>query len=89
MHRILEIKIVGNHQIQLKFEDGLIRIIDFRPFIKNGLSKDLSDIGFFNQVEIESGGGLSWPNGFDFCPNFLHDYIREEIQHKEVMNEAL
>jgi len=26
---------------------------------------------YFRQVMLEDGGGIAWPNGYDFCPNFL------------------
>jgi hypothetical protein len=29
-------------------------------------------------VEIESGGGIYWPNGYDFCPNFLYEEVSSD-----------
>ena len=58
----------------MQFNYGSEKIIDFASFLGKGISRDLLDDNYFRKVEIESGGGLSWPNGFDFCQNFLHDY---------------
>jgi uncharacterized protein DUF2442 len=74
MNRIVEIKVLDNYSIWIKFADGVSKTIDFTPFIGQGLSKDLLDKNYFRQVSIESGGGLEWPNGYDFCPNFLKDF---------------
>jgi len=30
---------------------------------------------YFREVEIDSGGGIVWPNGYDFCPNFLYEDV--------------
>lgn len=73
MNEIIEIKILDNHLIWMKFHDGVEKVVNFSPFIGKGISKDLQDPDFFNQATIEPGGGISWPNGYDFCPNFLRE----------------
>ena len=74
MNEIIEIKVLDNYQIWMKFQDGTSKTVDFLPFIGKGFTVDLLDPSYFAKVEIESGGGLSWPNGYDFCPNFLKEY---------------
>ena len=73
MNRIILVKILHNHLLELTFEDSFCKVVDITPFIGLGLSAALHDEEYFQQVEIESGGGIYWPNGYDFCPNFLHD----------------
>ena len=82
MNRIIRIKLTGGYKIQIQFNDGSIKIMDFRQFLGKGISKEVLDESYFSKVEIESGGGLSWPNGYDFCPNFLHDYEEAAIALK-------
>jgi len=52
-----------------------MRIVDLRPFIGKGISAPLLDSGYFACVEIDSAGGIGWPNGYDFCPNFLYQDV--------------
>jgi nitrogen fixation protein len=26
-------------------------------------------------IQQQCGGGITWPNGYDFCPNFLRDDV--------------
>ena len=78
MNRITKIKTLDNFSIWIKFNDGITKTIDFRPFIGQGISKELMDENYFKQVSIESGGGLEWPNGYDFCPNYLKDFVSNE-----------
>lgn len=57
--------------VLLEFSDGLTKRVDIKPYIRGGLSDSLKDWEFFKRVSIESGGGITWPNGYDFCPDFL------------------
>ena len=75
MNRIILVKPLSNHILELTFEDSLRKIVDLTPFIGQGLSAALRDEEYFQKVSIESGGGIYWPNGYDFCPNFLHDEV--------------
>lgn len=74
MNRIIEFKILEDYKIWLRFQDGESKTVDFATLIGKGISAPLLDKGYFNQVNIESGGGLEWPNGMDFCPNFLKEF---------------
>ena len=74
MNRIVAFKILEEYQIWLQFQDGESKIVDFTSLIGKGVSAPLLDKEYFKQVTIESGGGLAWPNGMDFCPNFLKEF---------------
>jgi len=75
MNRIVKVQPIQKYLLELTFSDGYQKIIDLSPFIDKGLSAALLDEKYFRQVDIESGGGIFWPNGFDFCPNFLRDEV--------------
>ena len=79
MNRIIEFKILEDYQIWLQFQDGESKIVDFATLIGKGVSAPLLDKEYFNQVTIESGGGLAWPNGMDFCPNFLKEFTSDLV----------
>lgn len=74
MNKVIDFKIIEQFKIQLRFQDGETKIVDFKPLIGIGISELLLDPSFFKKVSIDNGGGLEWPNGMDFCPNFLKDY---------------
>ena len=75
MHTIKEIRLFNDYQIWMKFDDGSEKAVNFRPFLGKGFTAELLNSDKFNEVFIEEGGGLAWPNGYDFCPNYLHDYV--------------
>lgn len=74
MYKIVNFKIQEGFCIWMQFQDGETKIIDFAPLIGKGISAALLDKDFFSQVSIDDGGGLMWPNGMDFCPNYLKEY---------------
>jgi hypothetical protein len=71
MNEIVDIQVRDNYQIWVKFSDGLEKVVNIRQFIGRGIAKDLLDYDNFRKVTIEPGGGISWFNGFDVCPNFI------------------
>ncbi len=75
MDKVISVKPLGNYLLEIEFADGLRKVIDIRPFIGKGISAALKDEAYFRQVTLEDGGGITWPNGFDFCPNFLRDDV--------------
>ena len=75
MDKVVSVKPLENYLLEIEFEDGFRKIIDIRPFIGEGISAALEDKAYFGSVKLEDGGGIAWPNGYDFCPNFLRDDV--------------
>lgn len=78
MEKIIEaVKVIPkeNYFLEVEFSDGFIKLIDFKPYIKNGVSKQLENITLFNTVKVDYGT-LVWANGYDVCPVLL----RQEFQ---------
>ena len=73
MRNIIEAKPLDNNMLYIKFDNGVSFDIDLKPFIKTGVSKALKEKIFFDKVKVEDGY-ITWPNGYDFCPEFLYDY---------------
>ena len=86
MISITRFEVLDNKKIHFNFSDGTEKTIDFKPFIgEDKLTKPLSDSAYFQKVELyENGRGIYWPNDYDFCPDFLHQY---QADKKELMTE--
>lgn len=75
MHRVTAFSIVGPYELEIVFEDGLVRRIDFSPVLEGELFGPLKDLSVFNEVRLDAEGyTLVWPNGADFDPATLHDW---------------
>ena len=75
MNKVISVKPFENYLVEIQFADGLRKVINIQPFIGKGISVALKDEAYFRQVTLEDGGGIAWPNGYDFCPNFLRDDV--------------
>lgn len=80
MNRLAKVVHKTGKIVEVSFTDGFTSTFDVSPFIKGGISEQLRDPEFFKQLYIDDFGGLSWSNGFDFCPNFLRQYLQKRIQ---------
>ncbi|WP_373521010.1 DUF2442 domain-containing protein [Aquiflexum sp.] len=78
MNEVIELLVLEDFRIWLKFKDGEEKTINFRPFLGKGFTKELLDYNKFKEVFIEPGGGISWKNGYDFCPNYLKELKSED-----------
>ena len=77
MESIVDIRALANYKIWILFADGFNATIDIKPYITTGISTKLLDVDYFNQVKIDQFGGITWENGFDFCPNYLRELSGE------------
>jgi len=75
MDKVILVKPLEHYLLEIEFSDGYCKVIDIHPFIGKGISAALEDEAYFRQVTLEEGGGIAWPNGYDFCPNFLRDDV--------------
>lgn len=79
MEQVEKIEVIGIYKIWVRFSDGEEKVVNVRPLIGEGFTKELLETEKFNEVYIEEGGGLAWPNGFDICPNYLKT-MQDEAQ---------
>ena len=77
MRSIVEALSKPDHHLSVVFDNGEQFVIDYKPFIKNGVSAALADEQFFERFCLEDGF-IYWPNGYDICPEALYEYA---LQH--------
>lgn len=67
-------------KIHVTFSDGVSGEIDIKPFIKGGISDELKDKEFFKTVKLDQFSGITWDNGFDFCPKVLMQLVQDDLK---------
>lgn len=75
--RIHAVSVLPGHRLALTFRDRSTGIADFSGIgttSKPGIYAPLADLDFFGQVQIELGV-LTWPNGADIDPAWLHENL--------------
>ena len=75
IYRVESFTIVGPYELSVRFDDGTLRRINFRPILQGELYGPLRDMRLFEQVALDHEvHTLIWPNGADFDPATLHDW---------------
>jgi hypothetical protein len=87
--------IVGPYTLDVRFNDGTSRRIDFLPILRGELFGPLRDLKTFEQVRLDPEvHTLVWPNGADFDPWTLHDWpdtaeeVRAAVEHWQQLRET-
>ena len=85
IYRIQSCEVLAPFTLQLRFDDGLERRIDFRPMLAGELFGPLRDLALFNQVRLDPEvHTIVWPNAADFDPATLHDWPEHEAAFREL-----
>ncbi len=79
IYRVTAVAVVGPATLQIRFDDGLERRIDFSSVLAGALFGPLRDAEMFKQVYVDPEvHTIVWPNGADFDPATLHDWPMHE-----------
>ena len=74
---VIEARYVGRYVIWLRFRDNTSGEIDLEKELYGPVFEPLRDTVVFRQFQVHSEfHTLTWPNGADFAPEFLHDNVR-------------
>lgn len=68
--QVLEARYRGDHRVWLRFDDGAIGEIDLSAELDGEVFEPLRDPEYFSSFVVDQT--LTWPNGADFAPEFLH-----------------
>jgi hypothetical protein len=68
---------VDGHRVHVWFNDGTDGEIDFSNILDGPIFRPLHDVKNFKKFRLE-GHTLTWENGADFAPEYLHDLVHAE-----------
>lgn len=71
---VLKAKYVDDFRVWVSFNDGTKGEVDLSSELNGEIFEPLKDKSFFKSFAVE-GNTLSWSNGADFAPEFLHNLI--------------
>ena len=69
-----EAKYLNGHRVWVKFSDGTKGQVDLRNELDGPIFEPLKDPDYFKQFTLE-GHTLTWPNGADFAPEYIHSLM--------------
>ncbi len=79
---LVEARALGGHRVWLRFEDGLAGEIDLRRRLRGPVFRPLLDAEYFADFHLDLGT-LNWPNGADFAPETLHEWVEAAQRAKQ------
>jgi hypothetical protein len=75
--RVAEAHYVRDFTIHLRFTDGTEGDVDLRDELYGEIFEPLKDQVFFQQFSVHPEfHTLTWPNGADIAPEFLHERVQ-------------
>jgi len=69
---VTKAKYVRDFLIEVKFNDGTKKVIDFEPWLTGPIFRPLKGKAYFKRFFID-GPTIAWPNGADIAPETLYD----------------
>lgn len=73
MLRVIAVKPLDGYQLEIEFNDGVVRVVDCSFLLHGTLGEPLKDLAYFRQVRVDDEARtVVWPNGLDPAPELLH-----------------
>ena len=77
LYRLVEARYVREFTLWLRFSDGFEGEVDLRDELDGPIFEPLRDLEVFRSFQLHPElHTITWPNGADFAPEFLHDQVR-------------
>lgn len=92
MKRIKKIKYLNEYKLELLFDDGKTKIVDFEDLIKEDgfYTLPLRDLKFFQKVKMdEFNYTICWPNGANFSPDLLYEIGLDANESKNLLPKTI
>jgi len=72
MKHVIQAKHISGYQLQILFDDGVTKDIDFSMFLNKGpIFEPLRDPEYFKRFFVDAYT-VCWPNGADIAPERLY-----------------
>jgi hypothetical protein len=72
MHKIVKVKILEGHSLELEFDDGVSGTVNLSDLAGKSVFALWRNRRAFEQVRIGSSGELVWDDRVDLCPDALY-----------------
>ena len=72
MHKIINVKVLNDYKVELKYDNGRQGIADLSHLVGKGLFSLWNNYDDFRKVKIGSSGELVWNEQIDICPDSLY-----------------
>lgn len=79
MHYVRQVIPLPDFHLRVTFRSGEVRVFDAKPHLTGPVFEPVNDPEYFVHVDVdEVAGSIYWPNGADFCPDFVYSLPEAE-----------
>ena len=78
---------VRSYLIEIKFNDGTKKVIDFEPWFTGPIFRPLKSRAYFKRFFID-GPTIAWPNGADIAPETLYEAEAVNLDNESKLKRA-
>jgi hypothetical protein len=71
--KVINAKFIEGYKIEIKFNDGKTKIIDFKDQLWGEMFEPLKNIEYFKKFKLNPFT-IEWENGADFAPEYLYNF---------------
>lgn len=71
MKTVIAVTATDDFSLDLKFDDGMVKRFDARPYLDYEVFRELKDLNYFKQVGL-AFGTVQWPHEQDISPETLY-----------------
>ncbi len=72
MYKPIEIRVLANHRLWIRYTDGVEGVIDLTYLVGKGIFKPLADESMFKKVYIGKHGEIAWNDDLEICPDSIY-----------------
>ncbi len=84
---VTKAKYVKDYLIEVRFNDGTKKIINFEDWLSGPVFKPLKNKNYFKKFFVD-GPTVAWPNGADIAPETLYEAAAVEFESKQKLRRA-
>lgn len=78
MRKIIKVKVLEDYNLELTFDNNVVKIKDMKPHLNEGVFKVLKNEKIFNPVKI-TFGTISWNEDIVLCADYLYETSKEKL----------
>lgn len=71
MLKVVDVDYLKDYELLLRFNDGVKKLVDLRPYLTGEVFGELMDLEKFTQYGL-TRTTIEWGNGADLAPEFLY-----------------
>jgi len=79
MHFVKDVAYVSQYKLLVTFENGVVKLVDLKPYLDGEVFEPLKDIDYFKTVRVNADiDTIVWDNDADVSPDFLYEIGEEQ-----------